>query len=309
MDRAVRAPGLVVREVAVSDAPAVVRLGRAVSRNVVANDASFRRLLQQRPAATTKRLVAELDGRLVAWAPSGRYGSGVGWFWTGVEKSERRKGIGGLLYGAIERRLREAGATRLDTTPEDDDGRSFLLRRGFEVANAVRMSELDPRTVEEAPGSPGIRVVSLAEAGDHKRSLFRLYGEGREDIPSRAQHTVWSYDEWRAETVDSPLIDRDASVVLLEGDEPVALAWLYSDREGHRAETLMAATRRDRRGRGLATLAKIESSRRAAALGITRIVTGNDLDNAAMLQINRRLGFTPSEVIESYVKNLGAPET
>lgn len=298
-----------IREVAVSDAPAVVRLGRAINRNVVSNEESFRRLLQQKPASTTKRLVAELDGRLVAWAPSGMYDSGIGWFWTGVERSRRRKGIGSLLYAAIEERLRAAGATRLDTWPDDEEGRLFLLQRGFEVANAVHMSELDPRTVQEAPGRPGIRVLSLAEAGDHERSLYRLYGEGREDVPSRAPRAAWSYDEWRAETVDSPLIDRDASVVLLEEEAPVALAWLYSDREGHRAETLMATTRRDRRGRGLATLAKIESSRRAAAHGITRIVTGNDEDNAAMLEINRKLGFTPSEVVESFAKDLSSPET
>ena len=102
----------------------------------------------------------------------------------------------------------------------------------------------------------------------------------------------------------SPLIDLEASVVVFEDDEPVALAWLYSDRQGQRAETLMAATRRDRRGRGLATLAKIESSRRAAALGVGRIVTGNDLDNAPMLAINQKLGFVESEVAESYVKHL-----
>jgi len=60
----------------------------------------------------------------------------------------------------------------------------------------------------------------------------------------------------------------DASVVVFEDDEPVALAWLYSDREGHRAGALMVATRRDRRGRGLATLAKVESAPRAASLGM-----------------------------------------
>src|SRR4029077_7608252 len=56
--------------------------------------------------------------------------------------------------------------------------------------------------------------------------------------------------------------------------------------------------------RGLATLAKAESSYRAARLGITRIVTSNDLDNAPMLAINRKLGFAETAVIESYAKRL-----
>jgi len=111
------------------------------------------------------------------------------------------------------------------------------------------------------------------------------------------------FDEWRAQTIDSPLIDLDASVVVFENDEPVALAWLYSDREGRRAEALMAATRRDRRGRGLATLAKIESAQRAAQLG-TRILTSNDLDDAPMLAINRKLGFAETAVVESFTKSL-----
>ena len=93
--------------------------------------------------------------------------------------------------------------------------------------------------------------------------------------------------------------------MVLEGGEPVSLAWLHSDRQGGRGETLMAATRRDRRGRGLATLAKIHSTRRAAALGITRIITSNDTDNRPMLTINDRLGYTPTVVVESYAKSCG----
>lgn len=66
----------------------------------------------------------------------------------------------------------------------------------------------------------------------------------------------------------------------------------------------MTATRRNRRGRGLATLAKAASVSRAAELGITRVVTGNDRGNEAMLAINRRLGFTETAVLESFAKQL-----
>lgn len=66
----------------------------------------------------------------------------------------------------------------------------------------------------------------------------------------------------------------------------------------------MAAPRRDRRRRGLATLAKVESSRRAAALGMTRILTSNDRENAPMLAVNRKLGFNETALIESYAKRM-----
>jgi GNAT superfamily N-acetyltransferase len=294
-----------IRVATVSDASAIVRLGRVIDRTQLATEESFRMLLAQGARPDTERLVAELDGTVVAWAPSGRYESGEGWFWIGVGRSHRRRGIGRRLYERIETRFGALGATRIETTPNDEDGRRFLLARDFEVANVARNSELDPRTVSPPPQPPeGIRVTALSEAGEHAQELFRLYVEARADVPSATRRARWTFEEWRAETIDSPLIDRDASVVVFEYDEPVALAWLYSDREGRRAEALMAATRRDRRGRGLATLAKAESSYRAARLGITRIVTSNDLDNAPMLAINRKLGFTETAVITSYAKRL-----
>ena len=294
-----------IRTAVPADAAAIVRLGRAIDRDQIATDASFRVLLERETPPTTRRLVAETDGRIVAWAPSGVYASGAGWFWVGVEETCRRRGLGDTLYAQIESRLRAAGATLLETTPNDADGRGFLASRGFEVSSVVRHSELDPRSVPPpAPPPHGIRVRSLAESLDHLDALFRLYGEARADVPSSSPRRPWTLAEWRAETVDSPLIDVEASVVVFDDDEPAALAWLYSDRVGQRAETLMAGTRRDRRGRGLATLAKIESSRRAAALGIARILTANDLDNASMLAINHRLGFVESAVVESFVKHL-----
>lgn len=201
--------------------------------------------------------------------------------------------------------MQACGATQLETTPSGDAGRRFLLGRGFSVANVVRNSELDPRTVASPPEPPsGVRVRSLSELAVQTDVLYELYSQARREVPSAQPRPAWTLEEWRSETVDSPLIDLDASVVVLEGDEPVALAWLYSDREGRRAEALMTATRRDRRGRGLASLAKAESARRAAALGITRIVTSNDLGNSPMLAINGRLGFTPTAVVESFVKQL-----
>lgn len=300
-------PDVRVRPAVSSDAASIVHLGRALDRDQLATVASFRALLERDPEPTIERLVAETDRRIVAWAPSGIYASGDGWFWIGVGESHRRRGLGGHLYARIEARLRSGGATRLETMPNDDDGRRFLVARGFEIANIVRNSELDPRTVAAPPPPPaGIRVASLSEASDRLNGLFRLYAEARADVPSATPRAEWTFDEWRRETIDAPLIDADASVVVFEDDEPVALAWLYSDRDGHRAEALMAATRRDRRGRGLATLAKVESARRAASLGITRIVTSNDVDNAPMLAVNRKLGFTATAEVASFVRHLAS---
>src|SRR5262249_16353119 len=109
-----------VRPVRVADAEGIVALGRLVDANQIASPETFRALLEAGAPPTTERLVAEGGGRIVAWAPSGLYASGTGWFWIGVHPEQRGLGIGGTLYAEIEARLRAAGAERIETTPNDE---------------------------------------------------------------------------------------------------------------------------------------------------------------------------------------------
>ena len=60
-----------IRAAVVSDASGIVRLGRAIDRDQLATDESFRALLERPAEPTIERLVAELDGSIVALAPSG----------------------------------------------------------------------------------------------------------------------------------------------------------------------------------------------------------------------------------------------
>src|SRR5439155_15122246 len=109
-------------------------------------------------------------------------------------------------------------------------------------------------------------------------------------------------DEWRLRTLDNPQLDRRISTVVLDGALPVAFAWLLS--EGNRAAADFAGTAQSHRGRGLATLAKIASTRAAQEAGIETIVTENDVENAAMLAINTKLGFRPGPELVEYAKEL-----
>jgi L-amino acid N-acyltransferase YncA len=83
-----------IRPAVVADAAAIVGLGREIDRDQLATADSFRALLERPAESTTERLVAELDGRIIAWAPSGAYESRDGWLWIGVERSARRSGLG-----------------------------------------------------------------------------------------------------------------------------------------------------------------------------------------------------------------------
>src|SRR5262249_45677212 len=154
--------------------------------NQLSTPETFRALLEAGAPPTTERLVAESAGRIVAWAPSGLYGSGSAWFWLGVHPEHRGHGVGGAPYSHIEARLRDAGADRVETTPNDEDGRAFLQRRGFEVSKTMRASELDPRDVAVTRRAPaGVHVVALRDVAEQAAALFELYGEGRADVPSQ----------------------------------------------------------------------------------------------------------------------------
>jgi hypothetical protein len=56
----------------------------------------------------------------------------------------------------------------------------------------------------------------------------------------------------------------------------------------------MTATRRDRRGRGLATWVKRRTLAAAAGAGITEACTANDAANAPMIAVNDALGYRPT---------------
>jgi L-amino acid N-acyltransferase YncA len=66
----------------------------------------------------------------------------------------------------------------------------------------------------------------------------------------------------------------------------------------------MTAVGRDRHGSGLAYAVKVASLRRARDAGLRTMLTANDLGNAPMLAVNRKLGFETSVVVEDYEKPL-----
>ena len=55
------------------------------------------------------------------------------------------------------------------------------------------------------------------------------------------------------------------------------------------------------RGQGLGLLMKRHSLARAAAAGITKVITQNDETNAPMLAINAKLGYEPLAVGHAWV--------
>jgi GNAT superfamily N-acetyltransferase len=284
------------------DAPAVVDILREANPHWLLSVASWRYWREHLPArAELNEWVAVEGGQIVGVS------SGLRRFFTKkaetafvtatVRGDHRCRGIGASLYTHAEGHARTLGCRRLATYfPLTREGLSFAEARGFRRERTAVQSSVDPRTVDLsrlARLPPGIRVLPLSELGDRLEAVFAVEAEAILDEPASEPADDVRVEEWLDE-LDNPLFSRPGSFCALDGDDVVAIASLYVDLETRQARNGGTGTLRTHRGRGLATLAKLALLRWAAAIGIEAIWTTNDETNAAMLAINRKLGYQPA---------------
>jgi GNAT superfamily N-acetyltransferase len=279
-----------------ADAEQVARLLDVLSPGSVQTAESLRHKQVSEPSRARRASWVVVEGREVigfATACLHWFGgeAGKGRMWIGVRKDRRRRGVGSELWEACVGHL--AGA-RKHTVEVDDDpaGLRFVERRGFTQYDSEVIPQLDPRACTiEREQSDEFHVRSLGEVRDREHDLFEFYVAAGGVPPGDPENRV-SPAEWRAAILESPLLDNELSVVVLDADDRVvSLAWLLVDLGRRRAENEWTATLPHLRGRGLARLAKLASIRAAAAPGITEIVTGNHPDNLPMRELNHRLGY------------------
>ncbi|GGR01799.1 GNAT family N-acetyltransferase [Deinococcus ruber] len=84
------------------------------------------------------------------------------------------------------------------------------------------------------------------------------------------------------------------------------LAYAALGLNGSAVESNHTATRRDWRGRGVATLTKAVALRWAQEAGYTRASTGGNVHNLPMLRVNQRLGYRPEAMWLTWVKDVAA---
>lgn len=284
------------------DAPAVVDILREANPHWLLTVPSWRHRRKHFPArAELREWVAVEDGRVVGVSTAYRRfltrRAETVFILATVRRDHRRRGIGTALYMHAEGHARTLGCRRFATYfPWTSVGLSFAEKHGFRHERTAVQSSVDPRTVdlsglERLP--PGIRVVPLSELGDRLEDVFAVDAEAIVDEPASDPADDVRFEEW-LEELDNPLFSRPGSFCVLDGDEVVAIASLYADPETRQARNGGTGTLRTHRGRGLATLAKLALLRRAAETGIEAIWTANDETNAAMLAINRKLGYRPA---------------
>ena len=214
-----------------------------------------------------------------------------------VAPAFRRRGIGSALYErtegfALSRFASLLYASYLET-PDAPAG-PFLRARGFEplerfLPSALDLTAFDPVRFTEAVRrveAQGVRLLTYAELGDspqNRRSLYDLEQAARASQPFRevgpylpAPFETWEreFSSWDHETIFLAVAPGDDMVGVVTG-----LEWYFT------------GVHPDWRGRGIATALKVCCLSEAKRRGIVRTETENHEDNAAMLAVNRRLGF------------------
>ena len=246
------------------------------------------------------------------WRKPGVCGIGL---W--VEKGHQRRGIGGALYEKALEFARQRGLTRATTYVSlfepDEPAVRFLEKRGFaevdrEVPVMLDLTTFDPSAFVP-PAPEGIRLLSLAEAGDSeqdRRKVWALDAQVVRDIPT---HDVMpehpAFEEW-VKYSEGPEYDPRA-IILAEdigSGEWVGVSALAFQEATNIAWTNITGVLPAYRGRGIALALKLRAIDAALARGCPLITTENHEDNAPMRAINRKLGFVPDAPGVSYSKDL-----
>jgi GNAT superfamily N-acetyltransferase len=238
------------------------------------------------------------------------------WTWAGVAEPFRGRGLGSALFALAEEHTLAIGARVLDAFAlEDSPGQRFAEARGFvgrRRAHVLRaeLAEVDLSalsTLAETKAAEGFRVEPL-RAVDDPDSLYEVYATASGDIPADYPEAALTLEDFREHVLGDPELDPDASAVVVEGERPVAFAFLLVDRERGAAMSEMTGTLAAYRGRGLARLAKLAGLRAAGEQGFAAVVTENDADNEPMLGLNRSLGFRVTATRVTMFRDPARPE-
>ena len=286
-----------IREGTIDDVPLAAAMRQRAWPESIITAEGMRRSLEHAPErARQVRLAWEDAGTIVGWATAShdwaQNDPSRGQLAIAVDPARRGEGIGRALAEAAVAHLAEIGIGSTRAGSLDEPGaRSLAARFGFTEVAASIVSAVDPGTVDPRPIPAGVTLVPLA-AIDGPVPIYELDLALSRDIPNETYENV-SLEEWQSMFWRSPFVDDDASLVAYVEDDLAAMTMIRVDRPSGRAQNNLAGTLPRYRGRGLATLLKSHSLRRAAELGASIATTDNDESNAPMLAVNEKLGYRP----------------
>ncbi|MFL5937036.1 MAG: GNAT family N-acetyltransferase [Gaiellaceae bacterium] len=247
------------------------------------------------PRAKHAGWVAIVDG-----AVAGRGEAVLKWFsdsgsafaGVSVRRAFRGRRIGASIWEHVERHLDELRPTHVTTMfVETPEGVAFARARGFTEQRAEAMSCVDPATVALPTENAPFQIVPLREVTPDE--VYEVDMITTQDVPMTDAVNQMPFDEWLQAIWNRPTITLDGSFAAVADGRVVGFTILAANLERSRAFTEHTGTLSTYRNRGIAERVKRASLTWAAANGIRAAWTTNDETNAAMLAVNRRLGYTP----------------
>lgn len=251
-------------------------------------------------------LLAELDGEVVGVGTVGhipyihredRFGIDLH-----VRPERQGQGAGKALYDTLLEGLASHHPGELITEAWEALPRParFLSERGFRptwrrIDSTLQVSHFDftPYSgLEERLLAQGISMATYAGMTgdpDRARKLHRLDFALLQDMPYGEPQTMLPLEQFIGETLNAPAFLPEACFIARSGEEWIGYSNLLIKERFF--ETQMTGVLPLWRGKGVATLLKLKGIQYALAHGALELRTTNDAVNAAMLAINRRLGF------------------
>jgi mycothiol synthase len=210
------------------------------------------------------------------------------------------------VFDVVEERA-YANGTRLVTTDarEDDDwlmrwftGRGFREERrskAWELDLIARREALEKMAAEsrERMRAAGIDIRTIDQDADPDKlhKIHEMSEEAASDVPTTIPHVRQSFAVF-ARWFDSPTVRLDRMWIARDGDDIVGISVLaYPPTRGN-VWTDWTGTARKVRGRGVARALKLETVMQAIGLGVARVRTENDGENAPILHLNEEMGYT-----------------
>jgi GNAT superfamily N-acetyltransferase len=186
----------------------------------------------------------------------------------------------------------------------------ILERRGYRELRRGRQWELDltahrerllagAEEGRERMRREGVRLLTLDRDTDRDRltKLYELSTMGERDIPTTVPMHKLSYDEWHHLWFDNPGTRADRFWIARERDAIVGLSAIEYPPTRGVPWTAFTTTARSVRGRGIARALKYETIAQAIGLGVERIRTQNDSENAPILHLNAQMGYVPIDPV------------
>ncbi len=243
------------------------------------------------------------------------YASARGRIEVCVEPEARRHGIGTALLDEVTTAAKSLGCETVIGRVGDDAGVAFAQRAGCRPGNSQRRSLLTLPVAD--PVSPVSGYMLVTWSGEAPDWLLDSYAHARTAINDAPRSTAIPPEIWsprRVRDMEQTAAERGRTclvTVAVDDDAEVAgfTELRVSPEPGAIASTEDTAVVAGHRGRGLASWIKAESLALLRRLrpDVTTVVTTNDTANAAMLGVNRRLGFRPVGTWTDMVLSIGQP--